>query len=156
MSQTTAIAQKIIKNNLELLSPKHSLLSTFILREKNNSDSFWKPYLSLLPTHYHSMPIFFSETELLWLEGSPFLNQVIDKKNDLKKDYDAIMSIAPEISQYGFEEFCWARMSASSRIFGIVINNVKTDAFVPYAGSLKSFKFNINLFVIYMNRYAQS
>ncbi len=134
MSQTTIIAQKIIKNNLELLSPKHSLLSTFILREKFNPKSIWKPYLNILPTHYHTMPIFFSDQELMWLEGSPFLNQVVDKKNDLKKDYDAIMGIAPEIGEYGFEEFCLARMSASSRIFGIVINNVKTDAFVPYAG----------------------
>jgi len=145
MAQTTTISQKIIKNNLELLSPKHSFLSTYILREKNNPKSFWKPYLDLLPTHYHSMPIFFTPEELTWLEGSPFLNQILDKKADLKKDYDAILQVAPELSDYTFNEFCWARMSASSRIFGIVINNAKTDAFVPYAGFFdkKKFKFNI-------------
>lgn len=135
MAQTTVISQKILKSNLDLLSPKHSFLSTFILREKHTPNSFWKPYLDLLPTHYSSMPIFFPKEDLEWLEGSPFLTQVYDKKADLQKDYDAIMQVAPEFSEYSFEEFCWARMSASSRIFGIVINGVKTDAFVPYAGN---------------------
>lgn len=134
MAQTTDISIKIMKNNVELLSPKHSILSTFILREKFKPDSLWKPYIDLLPKHYGSMPIFFNEEDLSWLEGSPFLNQVLDKKSDLRKDYEAIKEIAEEIEEYGFHEFCWARMSASSRIFGIVIDNVKTDAFVPYAG----------------------
>jgi histone-lysine N-methyltransferase SETD3 len=35
---------------------------------------------------------------------------------------------------FEFKEFCWARMTASSRIFGLTINDVKTDAFVPFAG----------------------
>lgn len=144
MSQATEISQKIIKNNLELLSPKHSFLSTFILREKHNRNSFWKPYLDLLPDHYHSMPIFFPESDLSWLEGSPFLFQVTDKKNDLKRDYDAIVQVASEMTEYTFEEFCWARMSASSRIFGIVINNTKTDAFVPYAGFSFCLNFLLN------------
>lgn len=80
------------------------------------------------------MPIFFDEEDLKWLEGSPFLNQVFDKQADMKKDYEAIKEVASEIEEYGLNEFCWARMTASSRIFGIVIDNVKTDAFVPYAG----------------------
>ena len=141
MAQATEISQKILKNNIELLSPKHSFLATYILKEKHNPNSFWKPYLDLLPDHYHSMPIFFPESELSWLEGSPFLFQVTDKKNVLKRDYDAIIQVASEMAEYTFEEFCWARMSASSRIFGIVINNTKTDAFVPYAGFLFCLKF---------------
>lgn len=80
------------------------------------------------------MPIFFSESDLKWLEGSPFLSQVFDKQADMRKDYESIKEIAPEIEEYGVNEFFWARMTASSRIFGIVIDNVKTDAFVPYAG----------------------
>lgn len=142
MAQTTVISQKILKNNVDVLSPKHTFLATFLLREKNDPNSFWKPYLDLLPSNYSSMPIFFSDEELSWLEGSPFLTQVYDKKCDLKKDYEAIQEVAPEINEYAFEEFCWARMSASSRIFGIVINNAKTDAFVPYAGIIRFFLMN--------------
>ena len=45
-----------------------------------------------------------------------------------------IHQVAPEFAEYSFHDFCWARMTASSRIFGIVINGDKTDAFVPVAG----------------------
>jgi len=118
------------------LSPKHSFLSTFLLQEKRNASSFWKPYLDMLPSDYDTVPIFFPDEDLAWLQGSPFLDQVKEKKADIKKDYDAICKVAPEFSQYSFQEFCWARMTASSRIFGIVIGETKTDAFVPLADML--------------------
>ncbi len=54
----------------------------------------------------------------------------------MKKDYDAIREVAPEIEVYPFKEFCWARMTASSRIFGLKIDGKKTDAFVPLADML--------------------
>jgi len=38
------------------------------------------------------------------------------------------------MEKYPFKEFCWARMTASSRIFGLKIDGKKTDAFVPLAG----------------------
>lgn len=136
MAKQTPVSKKILENKLELLSPKHSFLSTFLLQEKRNPNSFWKPYLDILPSDYDSMPIFFSEQDLAWLQGSPFLNQVKDKLSDLKKDYEAIINVAPEFSINEFKEFCWARMTAASRIFGIVIDELKTDAFVPLADML--------------------
>jgi len=59
----------------------------------------------------------------------------------MKKDYEAILAVAPEFGKYPLEEFMWARMSASSRIFGVVIGETKTDVFVPYAGMLNHPKF---------------
>ena len=82
------------------------------------------------------MPIFFNEEDLKWLEGSYLLTQINEKLSDLRKDYVSIINIAPEFEMYSFEIFCWARMTASSRIFGIVMNNNKTDAFVPFAGKI--------------------
>ncbi len=64
------------------------------------------------------------------------LDQVKEKKSDLKKDYEAIIGVAPEFQEFNFYDFCWARMTASSRIFGIVIEKEKTDAFVPLAGKI--------------------
>jgi len=61
---------------------------------------------------------------------------VKEKIADMKKDYEAILKIAPEIKQFSFTKFCWARMTASSRIFGLKINKKKTDAFVPLADML--------------------
>ncbi|CAD8091297.1 unnamed protein product [Paramecium sonneborni] len=136
MAKETSVAKKMIQFRLDLLSPKHSFLSTFLLQEKLKPNSFWKPYIDILPQSYPSFPIFFNNSDLEWLKGSPFQKQIKDKLSDLKKDYTDICSIAPEFSQYLFNEFCWARMTASSRIFGINIKSVKTDAFVPLADML--------------------
>ncbi|CAD8163405.1 unnamed protein product [Paramecium octaurelia] len=136
MAKETPVAKKIIQYRLDLLSPKHSFLSTFLLQEKKKQDSFWKPYLDVLPKSYSNFPIFFNDCDLEWLKGSPFLKQVKDKITDLKKDYCDICQVAPEFLQHSFDEFCWARMTASSRIFGINIKGVKTDAFVPLADML--------------------
>ncbi|CAD8175344.1 unnamed protein product [Paramecium octaurelia] len=136
MAKETPVAKKMIQFRLDLLSPKHSFLSTFLLQEKSRPNSFWKPYLDILPQSYPSFPIFFNNYDLDWLQGSPSLKQINDKLSDLKKDYNDICNVAPEFSQYSFYEFCWARMTASSRIFGINIKGVKTDAFVPLADML--------------------
>ena len=136
MAKETPISKKIIEHGLDLLSPKHSFLSTFLLLERLKPVSFWKPYLDILPQSHPSLPIFFKEEELTWLEGSPFLQQVRDKIEDMKKDYEAIANVAPELKEFTFTEFCWARMTASSRIFGMTIDGKKTDAFVPLADML--------------------
>jgi len=136
MAKSIGVGKKLVDSGLDLLSPKHSFLSTYLLRERKNPNSFWKPYLDMLPENYNSFPVFFSEDEMKLLEGSPFADQVRDKKSDLRKDYDAICQVAPEFAEYSFHDFCWARMTASSRIFGIVINGEKTDAFVPVADML--------------------
>ena len=54
----------------ELASPKHCLLSSFILFEKNNPK--WKYYFDLLPKDFSNFPIFYTDTELNYLKGSPF------------------------------------------------------------------------------------
>lgn len=136
MAKEREISQKILESGLDLLSPKHSFLSVFLLTERLVKDSYWAPYLDTLPTDFESVPLFFSQEQLDWLKGSPFLEQVKEKKADMKKDYNAICKVAPEFSEFPFEQFCWARLCASSRIFGIEIHGKKTDAFVPLADML--------------------
>ena len=55
---------------------------------------------------------------------------------DIRKDYDAIVAVAPEFAQNTFNDYCYCRMTACSRIFGLNINGLKTDAFVPFADML--------------------
>ncbi len=65
MAKASPISKKIIKAKLDLLSPKHSYLATYLLLEMKKPNSFWKPYLDVLPPSYPSLPIFFKEEELL-------------------------------------------------------------------------------------------
>ena len=119
---------------IELNSPKHCLLSSFLLIEKNNPK--WKFYFDILPKNFSNFPIFYTDNELKYLKGSPFLNQIIEKKYDIKRDYLKLCERIPVIKNYSIEEFMEARMIISSRIFGISINNNKTDVLVPYADLL--------------------
>ena len=59
MAKETEVSIKLIASKLELLSPKHSFLSTYLLHEKKNPNSFWQPYLKILPSNYDTFPIFF-------------------------------------------------------------------------------------------------
>ena len=118
----------------ELNSPKHCLLSSFLLFEENNP--LYKYYFDLLPKDYSNFPIFYSHNELEYLCGSPFLNLVINKKIDMQMDYNKLCEKIDNFSQFSFDKFCKARCIISSRVFGITIHNVKTDALVPFADLL--------------------
>lgn len=59
-----------------------------------------------------------------------------DKIEEIKKDYDLVCSEVPEFAQFPLAEYTELRMIVASRIFGITIDGVKTDAFVPYADML--------------------
>lgn len=136
MAKASPIGAKMVEADLDLLSPKHSYLSTFILQEKQKPCSFWQPYLEILPQKFRNFPIFFTEEEKEWLKGSPFLDQVNEKIDDIQVDYNTICAAVPEYSQFSVEEFSKIRMAVSSRIFGMQIDGVKTDGFVPYADML--------------------
>lgn len=64
------------------------------------------------------------------------MNQINEKIEDIKTDYDLICSVVPDYKQFTLEEYSKVRMMVSSRIFGITVNGVKTDGFVPYADML--------------------
>lgn len=119
-----------------LNSPKHCLLSTFVLYERKNADSKWQYYFDILPKDYSNFPIFFTDEELKLLKGSPFLTTLTEKKEDIKKDYQRLCDLVPDFKQHPFKEFCEIRMAVSSRIFGIKIENKKTDVLAPFADLL--------------------
>ena len=118
----------------ELNSPKHCLLSAFLLENLKNEK--WKFYFDLLPNDFSNFPIFYTQKELDYLKGSPFLNQIYEKKVDMKSDYEKICYYIPSFKQYSYQEFSEARMLISSRIFGISIGEYKTDVLAPFADLL--------------------
>jgi histone-lysine N-methyltransferase SETD3 len=118
----------------ELNSPKHCLLSSFLLFEQNNP--LYKYYFDLLPNDYSNFPIFYTEKELDYLKGSPFLNLITNKKMDMRMDYNKLCEKIENFKNFTFEKFCQARVIVSSRVFGISINKAKTDALVPFADLL--------------------
>ena len=118
----------------ELNSPKHCLLSSFLLYELKNPK--YKYYFDLLPKDYSNFPIFYTNKELEYLKGSPFLSQIREKKKDMKNDYNKLCEHLPDFKQFSYLKFVEARVLISSRIFGIAINDNKTDVLAPFADLL--------------------
>ena len=118
----------------ELNSPKHCLLSSFLLFEEKNPK--YKYYFDLLPKDFNNFPVFYSKDELEYLKGSPFLTQILEKKKDMKKDFIKLCELIPGFKKFKFNKFKEARMLISSRIFGISIHENKTDVLAPFADLL--------------------
>ena len=116
----------------ELNSPKHCLLTSFILYEEKNPK--YKYYFDLLPKDFSNFPIFYTSKELEYLKGSPFLLQILEKKEDMKSDYAILCQYLPDFKQFSYLKFCQARLLISSRIFSI--NDNKTDVLAPFADLL--------------------
>lgn len=76
MAMGSPVGKKMYEKGLRqrLISPKHSFLCTFIMQERRNPDSYWIPYMEILPKQFNNFPIFFTDEEKKWLVGSPFLD----------------------------------------------------------------------------------
>ncbi len=108
MAMDSPIGKKMMHHGLRqsLLSPKHSFLTTFILQEEERgAESFFHPFIDVLPKSFENFPIFFDDEEKKELEGSPFLKQVEEKIEDVKTDYDSICDKVPEYAKYDFRRF---------------------------------------------------
>ena len=81
-----------------LISPKHSFLGTYLMQERRKENTDFAQYLDILPKSLRDFPIFFTEEEKEFLKGSPFLNQINVKLEDIKIDYDLICREVPAFS----------------------------------------------------------
>ena len=118
----------------KLNSPHHCLLTAYLLQEeKKGKDSKWSFYFPFLPSSYSSFPIFYTENEMKLLEGTQFYKIVIDKKKEIREDYDWICEKYEGFKQYSYSNFCKFREVVSSRIFGVTMKGKKNDIIAPYA-----------------------
>jgi histone-lysine N-methyltransferase SETD3 len=142
MGKETEIGRVILASNVELDAPKHIFLMIFMLVDRKNPKSFFKPYYDILPATLSNMPIFWTKEELAFLQGSYLLEQISERNAAIEADYESICNIYPAFhtSIATLQEFKWARMCVCSRNFGLVVNGVQTAALVPYADMLNHYR----------------
>ena len=137
IGKDTEIGKEVIKKNLSLIS-KHNWI-TFVLLEllrgKEKWD-LWKYYLKILPKTFDTNPLFFDKYYLEYLKGSQCLNKINKRQLLILNDYDTLCENIDLMKQYTYKEYTWARTVVITRIFGIVLNGIKTQALVPYADML--------------------
>ncbi|PSN34553.1 Histone-lysine N-methyltransferase setd3 [Blattella germanica] len=61
-------------------------LSLLLLVEKFKPDSFWKPYIAILPTEYTTV-LYFKTSELQELKGSPSLEPALKQCRNIARQY---------------------------------------------------------------------
>mmetsp|Transcript_18601 Transcript_18601/g.27293 ORF Transcript_18601/g.27293 Transcript_18601/m.27293 type:complete len:560 (-) Transcript_18601:604-2283(-) len=141
MGQATEIGMQIMNSDLDLDAPKHIYLMIYILQDRLDPESFFRPYYDILPSSLSNMPIFWSQEELKRLEGSYLLNQIADRIEAIEEDYKAICEICPQLADIAtLDEFKWARMCVCSRNFGLQVDCNRTSALVPHADMLNHYR----------------
>ena len=90
-------------NNI-LSHPKFHLLPTDI----QNPRSKYKPYYDILPRDLSHLPLFWSDDELKWLEGSPIIPAIESRRNAITNDYLQICKVVPRFPELAsLEAFVW-------------------------------------------------
>eukprot|EP01083_Nonionella_stella_P066824 176305_1 len=136
VAKSSEIGQKIISSKVDLRS-KHSYLASYLLQEREKgSASKWHVYISILPRKFETIPLFFTEKQREALIGSIALKKIDDRLESLRLEYESLCGAVPEFARFSLSDFIWARLVVITRIFGLVIDDVKTDGLVPMADML--------------------
>ena len=164
--QGNVVAKKLRKYFDKIKDYETLILSLFVIEEAYNPDSFWKPFIDILPTDLSNFPIFYTDEELSLLKGYRMYNQIIKMRNKLRKYY--VEMICPEAenefqvdycSVVSYDFFLWAIVNVKSRAFGFSHNRLEKAAISPLSDLINHtyndpkflwrFSSNLNGFVIF-------
>lgn len=138
----TELGRTLFEGNssANLSTPNLIAVIVYILTTREDPDHFFQPYYKILPKDYTNFPIFWDDEKLAWLEGSPLIDDIMERKHNMRSDYEEVCRICPEFKRFSFEEFLEVRTAVGSRNFGIVVNGEKRTAMVPYADMLNHYR----------------
>jgi protein-histidine N-methyltransferase len=151
MGQGTDVGRRVHAAEHEIIVPNHTQVIIYLLETgarywapkpgRKPCTSFFKPYYDILPRTFESFPIFWSEEELSWLEGSALSQQIKERKENILFDYYEVCRICPDFGErFNEDDFLWCRTAVGSRNFGITVNGVKRTTMVPWADMLNHFR----------------
>lgn len=135
----TKTGKLVFSQNPTLSAPALLSVVMFILEHQRlGEQSFFHPYLDILPQDWSNFPIFWRSEDLQeWLQGSPLVQDVEDRMETMEQDYEEICRLAgPAVFDFTFQEFLSARTCVGSRNFGIQVDGQKRTTMVPFADML--------------------
>ena len=135
MGKETEIGKEVLKQKLSLLS-KHNWIAFVLLEILRGKNLGLFSYIKTLPKNFNSVPIFYQKEYLDYLKGSQCIQKINDRRLLILKDYQTLITNVPSMKNFTYAEYIWARTVVITRIFGVVIDDNKTQALVPYADML--------------------
>jgi histone-lysine N-methyltransferase SETD3 len=135
LCKASRLGRRIDTSGVKLMT-SHTYVAALLVQERFNPTSFWKPYISILPRTFKTMPLHFQDCEIDELEGSLVLPRLEQQRRNLLHEYNNICKHVPAFQLFSLELFTWARLCVLSRIFGFTVKSYKTDGIVPLADML--------------------
>eukprot|EP01084_Bolivina_argentea_P023231 43323_1 len=133
MTLISEIGQQIKQSNITLHSG-HSWFAVYLLQEREKGiNSKWCNYIKILPKKHSTIPLFLDNNQRKELQGSLSLQKIDDRLAILTAEYDSICVAVPQFARFSLNDFIWARCIIITRIYGLIINNIKTSGMVPLA-----------------------
>jgi histone-lysine N-methyltransferase SETD3 len=112
-------------------------LVAFLLQERERgADSFWKPYLDVLPKSFPSHPFFFNPDESALLQGSLAAGMVDYQRMDLAHRHADLCRSVPGFQRFTLEQFAWAHFTVASRSFSLRQGGRTIPCMAPFADML--------------------
>lgn len=140
MARKTPVGRRLDKFSSRLSVPNHCQVLVYMLLSRKKGNSFFQPYYDILPESFDNFPIFWGKDKLAWLRGSSLVDEIQERRKNMRSDYQTICHAVPEFEQFTFEEFLWCRTAVGSRNFSIIVNGQKVTAMVPLADMLNHFR----------------
>ena len=109
-----------------------SYLAAVLLDSRRSGTSFWHPYVAVLPPVFPTIPLF-DDRVLELLKGSCALKMIDGQKQHLAEEYQRFRRLVPGFARFTYEEFLWARLAVSSRIFSLQTGGGRGDGLAPLA-----------------------
>merc|ERR1712159_185380 len=138
MSPKVAGESKIGEAFKQIALPSSIVMALFLIHEKNNADSFWKPWLDILPETVPST-LSFDEKEMAELEGSMMQSVTARRQAAIAQEHELVLrtlqvnytALFPN-ETYTLEAYRWATTIVSSRSIIVTSGNVTVPLLVPY------------------------
>eukprot|EP00026_Physarum_polycephalum_P004950 Phypoly_transcript_04976.p1 GENE.Phypoly_transcript_04976~~Phypoly_transcript_04976.p1 ORF type:complete len:455 (-),score=74.40 Phypoly_transcript_04976:75-1439(-) len=131
----TELGQTILQINSDM--SEDVFLSICLWYEKIRGNSFWKPYIDLLPTDFSNLPLFFTEEERRTLDG-PMVDVMSNQLKLLEEAYTTAATVEKQRPEFGGiankEGLKWAISAVRSRMW--TISELPGRTLVPLADML--------------------
>ena len=87
-----------------MANPKHTIMACLLMQEQaKEGDSAFQPFLDILPKDIDDFPIFFSDEEKEWLDGSTIQLKIQGQQRAFENDYKLVCEADPSFAAFSLE-----------------------------------------------------
>ncbi|MBL8625973.1 MAG: SET domain-containing protein [Myxococcales bacterium] len=113
------------------LASRHSLMARWLVSERADPASRWRPYVDALPPWFPGLPLHRPAAQLAGLAGTAALAAIVALAEGYRGDHALLEGVAP--GGPALAAFAWGRAVAGSRCYSIAGADGSCRALVPVA-----------------------